>query len=119
MGSKVMGHRSITIGDDVWTGHNVFITDMNHGYEDLDLPISQQNQPEEPINIGDGSWLGYGVVVLPGVNIGRHVVIGANSVVTRDIADYSVAVGSPAVVVRRHDPDKGWVAASQHPEVTS
>ena len=112
MGSKVMGHRSIVIGDDVWTGHNVFITDMNHGYEDLEIPISEQNQPEAPITIGDGSWLGYGVVVLPGVNIGRHVVIGANSVVTHDIADYCVAVGSPARVIRRHDSELGWVDAS-------
>ena len=110
MGSKVMAHRSITIGDDVWTGHNVFITDMNHGYEDLAVPISEQSQPEAPISIGDGSWLGHGVIVLPGVTIGRHVVIGAGSVVTHDIPDNSVAVGSPAVVVRRHDPELGWVA---------
>ena len=74
-----MAHRSIEIGDDVWTGHNVYLTDMNHGYEDVELPISVQNQPEAPVVIGDGSWLGHGVVVLPGAHIGRHVVIGANS----------------------------------------
>jgi len=81
-GSSIVAHRSIEIGDDVWTGHNVYITDMNHGYEDVDLPISVQNQPETPVFIGDGSWLGHGVVVLPGAHIGRHVVIGAYSVVT-------------------------------------
>ena len=112
-GSGIVGHFSIEIGDDVWTGHHVYITDQNHGYEDVTLPISRQSQPERPVRIGDGSWLGHGAVVLPGVTIGRHVVIGANSVVTRDIPDFSVAVGSPARVIRRHDPDKGWVDNDQ------
>jgi acetyltransferase-like isoleucine patch superfamily enzyme len=59
--------------------------------------------------IGDGSWLGHGAVVLPGVTIGKHVVIGANSVVTKDIPDFSVAVGSPARVIRQYDETLGWV----------
>ena len=108
-GSGIVGHLGIDIGNDVWTGHHVYITDQNHGYEDISRPISQQSQPERAVVIGDGSWLGYGAVVLPGVTIGKHVVIGANAVVTHDIPDYSVAVGSPARVVRRHDPDLGWV----------
>ena len=44
-GSGIVGHFSIEIGDDVWTGHNVYITDQNHGYEDVSLPISKQSQP--------------------------------------------------------------------------
>jgi acetyltransferase-like isoleucine patch superfamily enzyme len=58
--------------------------------------------PEKPVTIGDGSWIGYGSVVLPGASIGDHVVIGANSVVTGEIPSYSVAVGSPAKVIRRY-----------------
>jgi acetyltransferase-like isoleucine patch superfamily enzyme len=100
-GSGIVGHFSIEIGNDVWTGHNVYITDQNHGYEDVERPISQQSQPERAVKIGDGSWLGYGSVVLPGVTIGKHVVVGANSVVTHDIPDYSVAVGVPAKVIKR------------------
>ena len=65
-----------------------------------DLPISQQVMPERPVSIGDGSWLGHGTVVLPGAAIGRHVVIGANSVVTGHIPDYSVAAGVPARVIK-------------------
>jgi acetyltransferase-like isoleucine patch superfamily enzyme len=99
-GSGVVGHLSIEIGDDVWTGHHVYITDQNHGYQDLDRPISVQWQPERPVRIGDGSWLGHGTVVLPGATIGRHVVIGANSVVRGDIPDNCIAAGIPAVVVR-------------------
>ena len=109
-GSGIVGHFDITIGNDVWTGHHVYITDQNHGYEDVDRPISQQSQPERPVVIGDGSWLGYGAVVLPGVTIGKHVVIGANSVVTHDIPDYSVAVGSPAQVIKSYEPGKGWIS---------
>ena len=101
-GSAIVGHFSITIGDDVWTGHNVYVTDQNHGYEDVTRPIGAQSMPEKPVRIGDGSWIGYGSVILPGATIGDHVVIGANSVVTGDVPSYSVAVGSPAKVIRRY-----------------
>jgi acetyltransferase-like isoleucine patch superfamily enzyme len=107
-GSGIVGHFGIQIGHDVWTGHHVYITDQNHGYEDITRPISQQSQPERPVTIGDGSWLGFGTVVLPGAKIGRHVTIGANSVVTGDIPDYSVAVGAPARVIRRYVDGVGW-----------
>ncbi|HEX9260415.1 MAG TPA: hypothetical protein VF855_12820, partial [Acidimicrobiales bacterium] len=56
-GSSIVGHWEIVIGDDVWTGPHVYITDQNHGYDDLDLPISRQSQPERPVTIGDGSWI--------------------------------------------------------------
>jgi len=102
-GSGIVGHFSIEIGDDVWTGHHVYVTDQNHGYDDLTLPISRQTQPERPVRIGDGSWLGHGTVVLPGAQIGRHVVIGANSVVRGEIPDFCVAAGAPARVIRRLD----------------
>ncbi len=104
-GSGIVGHLSIRIGNDVWTGHHVYITDQNHGYEDLSLPISQQTQPEKPVVIGAGSWIGHGSVILPGAQIGEHVVIGANSVVTGVIPSYSVAVGAPAKVVRSSQPE--------------
>jgi acetyltransferase-like isoleucine patch superfamily enzyme len=107
-GSGIVGHLSIEIGDDVWTGHHVYITDQNHGYEDPDVPISRQLMPEEPVVVGDGSWLGHGTVVLPGARIGRHVVVGANSVVTGELPDHCVAVGAPARVVRRLVPGAGW-----------
>ena len=102
-GSGIVGHLEISIGNDVWTGHHVYITDQNHGYADLTLPISRQVMPERPVSIGDGSWLGHGAVVLPGASIGKHVVIGANSVVTGEIPDNCVAAGVPARVIRRHD----------------
>ena len=110
-GSGIVGHLAIDIGNDVWTGHHVYITDQNHGFADIDLPISRQSMPEQPVTIGDGSWLGHGTVVLPGARIGRHVAVGANSVVTGDLPDYCVAVGAPARVVRRYVEGEGWVKA--------
>ena len=108
-GSGIVGHLSIDIGNDVWTGHHVYITDQNHGYEDITRSISQQIMPERAVMIGDGSWLGFGTVVLPGARIGRHVTIGANSVVAGDLPDYCVAAGAPAVVIRRYVDGEGWV----------
>jgi acetyltransferase-like isoleucine patch superfamily enzyme len=99
-GSGIVGHERIEIGDDVFTGHHVYITDANHGYEDPRLPIGRQFAPSKPVSIGEGSWLGHGAIVLPGADIGRHVVVGAGSVVTGTLPDYCVAVGNPARVVR-------------------
>ena len=112
--SSIVGHLNIDIGDDVWTGPNVYITDQNHGYEDLDEPISRQTQPEREVVIGAGSWLGTNTVVLPGARIGRHVTVGAGSVVRGVLPDFSVAVGSPAQVVRRYDGHQ-WVRPAQPP----
>ncbi len=112
-GSSLVAHRSLEIGDDVWTGHGVHITDMNHGYERVDIPIAQQWMDELPVSIGDGSWLGHGTVVLPGASIGRHCVVGANSVVVGTLADFTVAVGAPARVIRRYEVGVGWVAVDE------
>lgn len=111
-GSGIVGHLAIEIGNDVWTGHHVYITDQNHGYENPGIPISQQSQPEAPVTIGDGSWLGHGTVVLPGARIGRHVAVGANSVVIGELPDFSVAVGVPARVIKSWSPERGWQRSS-------
>ncbi|MCU1503070.1 MAG: putative sugar acetyltransferase, partial [Ilumatobacteraceae bacterium] len=113
-GSSIIGHLGIDIGDDVWTGPNVYITDQNHGYEDVTRPISVQTMPERPVVIGAGSWLGFGTVVLPGARIGRHVTVGANSVVTGDLPDCCVAVGAPAKVILTHD-GAAWRPNRQQP----
>jgi acetyltransferase-like isoleucine patch superfamily enzyme len=101
-GSDIVGQLSVEIGDDVWTGPYVYITDANHGYEDVTTPPGVQFAARRPVRIGNGAWLGTGVVVLPGATIGKHAVIGARAVVVGDIPDYSVAVGNPARVVRRY-----------------
>lgn len=98
-GSSIAAHRSIVIGDDVSFGPNVYVTDHNHTNADPDLPIGRQATPEQPVSIGDGSWLAANVVVTAGVTIGARVSVGANSVVTRDLPDGCTAVGSPARII--------------------
>ena len=99
--SSIVGHFQIVIEDDVFFGPNVYVTDQNHAFDDLQTPIGKQSMPEEPVRIGAGSWVGTNSVVLPGVTIGKHVAIGAGSVVTTDLPDNSVAVGSPARVIQQ------------------
>lgn len=103
-GLIITAHRHIWIGDDVWFGPRVFITDASHEVDDPTIPIGRGMQTAEPIRIGHGSWIGSGVCILPGVSIGNNCVIGANAVVTTDIADNSIAVGVPARVVRQIPP---------------
>ena len=105
-GSAIVGHYRIDIGDDVFTGMNVYITDQNHGYEDPDTPIGIQDPQDDPVVIGDGSWIGSGAVVLPGARIGKHCVVAANSVVRVTFPSHSVIAGVPAKVVRAYDGTK-------------
>lgn len=107
-GSHIVGHLSIDIGDDVQTGPYVYITDQNHSYESLDEPIGRQWPTERPVRVGAGSWLGAGVILLPGADIGEHVVVAAGSVVRGPVDDRCVVAGAPARVVRRYVEGEGW-----------
>jgi acetyltransferase-like isoleucine patch superfamily enzyme len=109
-GIGIVGHERIEIGDDIWTGHYVYVTDQNHGYEDLDLPIGTQLWKNDPVVIGSGSWLGHGSVVLPGTRLGQHVVVAAGAVVAGiDVPDRSIVAGVPARVIKHYVDGEGWV----------
>jgi serine acetyltransferase len=107
-GSHIVAHESVEIGDDVWTGPYVYITDQNHGYDDPDIPIGSQFPVNRPVRIGAGSWLGAGAIILPGARIGRNVVVAAGSVVRGDVPDRCVVAGVPAKIVREHT-TIGWL----------
>jgi acetyltransferase-like isoleucine patch superfamily enzyme len=108
MGAHISAARQVVIEEYVLLGRNVFISDHAHAYEDVVLPIAEQGINRiAPVTIGRETWLGENVVVLPGVNIGKHCVIGANSVVNRSIPDFSVAVGAPARVIKQYNSDTG------------
>ena len=87
----------------------MYIADNAHGYKLINVPII--DQPVEQLNevqIDEGSWLGEHVCII-GASIGKHCVIGANSIVNKDIPDYSIAVGTPARVIKRYNFDtKLW-----------
>lgn len=108
-GSHIVGHWSIEIGDDIQTGPYVYITDQNHTYADPDQPVGRQWPVESAVRIGSGSWLGANVVVLPGTDIGRNVVVAAGAVVRGVVEDHCVVAGVPARAIRRWTPEGGWV----------
>ncbi len=112
-GSHVIGHQSIEIGDDVYTGPYVYITDQNHGYSDPEVPIGKQWPVNAPVSIGAGCWLGTGAAVLPGATIGRNVVVAAGSVVRGTVPDHCVVGGVPARVLRRYSGDGEWIPARE------
>lgn len=100
----------IVIGDNVLMASHIFISDNSHGsykcnFEDSDprIPPTEREYVTAPIKIGNNVWLGEGVCIMPGVTIGEGCVIGAHSVVSKSIPDYSIAVGAPARVVKKYD----------------
>ncbi|WP_016910466.1 acyltransferase [Streptomyces xiaopingdaonensis] len=107
-GSHVVADTAVTIGDDVFCGPYVYITSTNHSYDDPHQPVGRQWPRAAPVEIGAGSWLGAGAVVLPGARLGRNTVVAAGSVVRGEVPDHAVVAGVPARVVRRWDEESGW-----------
>ena len=93
-GTVIISVKEITIGDDVAFANEVYVMDSNsHGVEG-------RPHVEAPVRIGDGTWLGARAMVLPGVTIGKRVMVAAGAVVTRDVPDDVLVAGNPARVVR-------------------
>ncbi len=89
------------IGNDVMMGPDCIMYSYSHAHSRLDIPMSEQGFEEPtPIHIGNDVWIGARVIVLPGVTIGNHVIVGAGAVVTKDIPDYAIVGGSPARIIR-------------------
>jgi acetyltransferase-like isoleucine patch superfamily enzyme len=118
MGDVTIGSRSIIgignvvigpaeIGNNVIFAQHVGILAMNHGYIDIHTPIRDQRCTAAPIRIEDNCWIGSNSIVLAGVTVGRHSVVAAGSVVTKDIPPYSVAAGNPARIIRRYNETTG------------
>jgi len=110
-GFELICNNLIEIGKNVIIGPRVFIGDSEHIYDDISIPIIKQPMSEKGyVKIGDGCWIGVGACILKNVTIGKHSIIGANAVVTKDIPSYSVAVGVPAKVIKKYDFGKQqWV----------
>jgi len=100
-GVDIAATKLIKIGSDCLIGTHVSILDNDYH----DVKAHKLFPPARPVTIGNKTWIGNRVIILPGVTIGEGVTIGAGSVVTKNIPDYSVAVGNPARVVRKLDQD--------------
>lgn len=97
-GLVILDVAAVTVGEDVQMGPNVQLLTATHPLEPE--PRREKWESAQPISIGDNVWLGGGVIVCPGVSIGENSVVGAGSVVTRDLPANVVAVGSPAKIIR-------------------
>ena len=95
-----MARGGITIEDHVRIAANVQLISNNHDPYDLEILTCK------PVLIKEAAWIGAGATILPGVCVGCHAIVGAGSVVTKDVPDYAVAVGNPAKVIRMLDPEK-------------
>lgn len=107
--SHIYSTSKIEIGKKVLMADKVYLSDNLHSYQNIDLPvIDQPIRQTNPVMIGDGAWIGENVCVI-GASVGKNSVIGANSVVTKDIPAYCIAVGSPAIIIKRYNADtKQW-----------
>jgi acetyltransferase-like isoleucine patch superfamily enzyme len=108
IGNTIIG--PVNIGNHVNLAQNITVTALNHNYEDISKPIDTQGISTKQVTIEDDVWIGANSVVLPGVTIGKHAIIGAGSIVSRDIPPYSVCVGSPAKVIKQYDKEQEkWI----------
>ena len=108
IGSVVIG--PVRFGNKVGLGQHVFISGFNHGYEDGNVDSNEQPLVKKTVVIDEDSHIGANCVVVAGVHIGKRCQIGAGSVVTKDIPDYSGAIGNPARIIKRYDINKQkWI----------
>lgn len=98
---------SSVIGSNVMMGPECILYSQNHAHDRIDIPMNRQGFSEDkPVNVGDDVWFGARVIVLPGVHIGSHCIIGAGAVVTKDVPDYAVVGGNPAKILRMRNENR-------------
>lgn len=97
------GNGGLVIGKKVLIAGHTVIATINHNFDRLDVPIYDQGTTFEPVTICDGAWVGLNTSIMPGVTIGEGAVVGAGSVVTKNIPPYCIAVGNPARVVKKRE----------------
>lgn len=100
--SHIVSGYNVSIGERCLIADRVFVSDLNHEYEEITLAVIDQSlKISNGVSIGEDSWIGEGACILK--NVGKHCIIGCNSVVTHSIPDYCVAVGNPAKIIKQYD----------------
>jgi acetyltransferase-like isoleucine patch superfamily enzyme len=120
--SVVSAKNGIYVGRNAMIAPSVLIMDHNHAFEDVTVPIAEQGVTEGgTIRIEEGCWIGFGASIVCGQGelvIGRHSIVGANSVVSRSVLPYSVVTGNPARVAKSYDASTAqWVMGSSKTQV--
>lgn len=91
----------VTIGSHVNLAQGITVTALNHNFDDTTKRIDEQGIATKPVVISDNVWIGANAVILPGVTIGRHVVVAAGAVVTKDVPDNTIVGGVPATIIKK------------------
>ena len=97
----------VTIGNDVILAQNIVMSGLNHGYEDILLPPHDQPVSKKSITVENEVWIGANVVVVAGVTIGKHAIVAAGSIVTKNVPAYSVVAGNPARIIKQYNSVSG------------
>jgi len=100
----------VTMGNNILLAQNVVMSGLNHEYQDIEVSISDQGVTTKQISIEDNSWIAANCVITAGVTIGKHSIVAAGSVVTKDVPPYSIVGGNPAKLLKKYDfESKAWV----------
>ena len=112
MGNVIIG--PVKIGNNTILAQNIVVSGLNHGYQDVSVPIKDQKVTVGQITIGEDCWIGANAVITAGVTIGKHVVVAGGSVVTKNVPPYSVVAGNPARVIKQYNFELAeWVKVEQ------
>jgi acetyltransferase-like isoleucine patch superfamily enzyme len=93
----------LKIGNNIILAQHVVVSGLNHGYEDVNIPIRLQPCNTAEVIIEDDSWIGANVVITAGVTVGKHAIVAAGSVVTKDVPSYSIVAGNPAKIIKQYN----------------
>lgn len=107
LGNTLIG--PINIGNEIMLAQNIVMSGLNHGYEDISKSIHDQAVTTEQITIEDQAWIGANSIIVAGITVGKHAVVAAGSVVTKDVPAYSIVAGNPAKLMKQYNfKTKNW-----------
>ncbi|MBC8319533.1 MAG: acyltransferase [Bacteroidetes bacterium] len=99
----------VTVGNDIMFAQNIVASGLNHGYLDINMPITKQPVTTSQITIEDEVWIGANAVITAGVTIGKHSVVAAGCVVVKDVPPYSIVGGNPGRILKQYNSEtKNW-----------
>ncbi len=108
IGNVIIG--PVNIGNNVILAQNIVVSGLNHTYQNIDVPIKDQEVETNLITIEDNCWIGANAVITAGVTIGKHAVVAAGSIVTKDVPAFTIVAGNPAKIIKQYEKNtKTWV----------